>query len=158
MSKTQTLTAFDPAGNEHNILTSGDYTLAGFARTGNSEWRYVAKGFSAESVRSRTVTLAHRGDEVAVVPLYDRAQLRVVRYFRQTEPEATGYGHITHFFQAGFGWSQTDRVSLDLATLKRLRRKGITSITVVKGKRTPDFTIDELIKPDTRPLLSGRLI
>lgn len=79
---------------------------------------------------------------------------QVAEYFGTTELPV-----ITQAFTPGKGWKLcTHKRPLSRAWLRRLKKEGVTRVTLTLGQRSPDFAVEELLKPDRRPLLTGNLI
>ena len=94
-------------------------------------------------------------------PASYRAQVPglVAEYFRAKPSGMTEHPLVHSTFTPGAGWRGTGfskRVSL--AWLRKLARQGVTSVCLSCGGYQADFTIAEITRYASRPLLGGRLI
>jgi hypothetical protein len=159
---TQTLTAIAPDGSRHQVRTRAGYRYAGLMKGKDSIWSLVTKGWSPAAIWSRTRLYAMRmqAGDYTVAPLRDRVQLKAVEYFAQGSLPQPGAGHIAQAFHPGTGWAvlgSKPRTSENC--IRRLRDMGYTHVMIENGPCTPDFSIEELLRPaPRRPLLGGSLI
>lgn len=159
---TRNLEAIAPDGTVLTYRTSADRDLAGLTRNRGGEWKIAVVGSSPSSVRSRTRRIG--AGEWEVVALSDpafRVPQLIKDYFADDASRAVfrQTPQITSAFIPGTGWVALVRpVPAVFRYLRIIKRAGATSIGVTAYNRTPDFTIDELLKVNRAPLLGGALI
>lgn len=165
------LIGLTPDGTEVSLTTSGGYSLAGIVKNRNGEWSVIARGFSYDSVRSRTSAYFGRSGMSLVawdvVSLMEDIPQQLKDYFPGDQMYSL---RIKQVFSPGAGWF-TNAKEAELTTaakgigarpsktmLRWLKRDGYTHIGIGLGNRVADFTLEELTKVDRRPALGGSLV
>jgi hypothetical protein len=83
----------------------------------------------------------------------------IAEYFAAYHPGVSDHPVITQQFTPGRGWARQDfRKRASVSWLRKLKAEGVTSVQVSAGGYSPDFTVDEVIRHASRPLLGGRVI
>jgi hypothetical protein len=166
MSGKQTLIARAPDGSVIKYRTGAGYTFAGL-KQGGSGWYLVTKGWSQDSVLSRTRA---QGGNWAVVPFevnasYTGIPEAIVKHFdrKRLPGDRREKLLVTQTFRTGFatnnGWTpMMSPVEPTYDAIRKLRSAGVSSIAVTGYGVPADFTVHELLAPTERPLFPGRLI
>jgi hypothetical protein len=83
----------------------------------------------------------------------------VEEYFAAKPSGMTDHPLIAGTFTPGRGWQCTGfRKRVSCAWLRKLKARGVTSVSLTCGGYQADFTIAEIIRHAERPLFGGRVI
>jgi hypothetical protein len=136
------LVAVDPDGGRHTVRTAADYTVAGLAKI-DGKWSLLAKGWSWDSVRSRTITKAPRDAVTYQTGFVEEAPVAIMDYAGGSLAGC----RITATFTLSAGWKDTEprgRAYPSKSKIAWLAEQGVHAVAVTFGGRTADFQMTEL--------------
>jgi hypothetical protein len=141
MSSARKVAFYAPDGTEVVYETAGKWDTAGIVQHADGKWSLAAHGFSAPSVRQRTITRYHRYGGLRA--------FEVTRIWETTAPVVREYfgSHrvwIHEVFTPGKGWTPGKHMAASRAAIRRLIREGATAIAFTDSDRTVDFQAAEL--------------
>ena len=168
---TQTLVATAPDGVEVTYRTRAEYHYAGLIRGSDGQWFLGAKGWSQESVRSRTHTLAGYATYV-VVPFKVKVQSvaetevpeAIAKHFASKREQAGSPARqtpqIAEYFIPGKGWLRcTTYVRATFTEIRAMATQGVTTVGVVAyDSPVADFPVEPMLRKASFPLLGGGLV
>lgn len=166
---TQTLVAELPDGTTFEYRTRAEYDWAGFVLRGRT-YELAAKGWSQESVRSRTRTRAGTTLQFVVVPLRVKVPgltggevpPEIAAHFEHKR-ECAGSPRrevpmIVEIFTAGEGWTKVSPLMATFTNIRTLPKTVLTVACQAYGSPVADFPVEPMLRRASLPLLGGAVI